>query len=127
MQNDAQILADLKARYPILSLDDLRKLPEAEEYDAGVYFLWHGDQLQYIGKSSHVLNRLVYQQQVNRYAPFQQSRSAVMIPHDRHTCLVLDKSRYRDPHVDAKLQDVERLYIGTYETPYNNPAFHAFT
>lgn len=127
MKNDAAILADLKARYPVLSLDELRQLPEAEEYDGGVYFLWLNDELQYIGKSSHVQERLAKQGYVNRYAPFQNGKSQIPIPFDRHTCIVLEKGFVKQPGTPKLLQDYERLYIGTYPTPYNNPRFQAFT
>lgn len=127
MKSDAAILAALQAKYPVLSLDELRELPEAEEYDGGVYFLWLNDELQYIGKSYHVLERLGYQQSVNRYAPFQNGVSQIAIPFDRHTCIVLEKGFVKQPRTAGLLQDYERLYIGTYETPFNNPTFQAFT
>lgn len=127
MLRDAEILAGLKERYPVLSLDEMRTLPEAEEFDAGVYFLWLADQLQYIGQSSHILERLAKQSYVNKYAPFQNGKSQIEIPHDRHTCIVLEKGVIRSPQTKGKMQDVERLYIGTYPTPYNNPEFQAFT
>lgn len=127
MHKDAEILAGLKERYPLLSMDELRGLPEAEEYDAGVYFLWQDDELQYIGRSHHILERLTHQKTVNRYAPFQNGRAQIYIPFDRHTCIVLEKGFVRQPRTPAILRDYERLYIGTYPTPYNNPNFHAFT
>lgn len=127
MHHDPEILAELKSRLTVLSLDELRALPEADEYDAGVYFLWLGDELQYIGKSSHILERLAKQGYVNKYAPFQNGKSQVAIPHDRHTCLVLEKGFVRSERTRGQMQELERLYIGTYPTPYNDPNFHAFT
>lgn len=127
MHNDPAILAELKGRLPLLSLDELRALPEAQEYDGGVYFLWQDDQLQYVGKSSHVLERLAKQGYVNKYAPFQNGKSQIAIPFDRHTCIVLETGFVKQPGTPQMLRDYERLYIGTYETPYNNPRFQAFT
>lgn len=126
MHKDAEILAGLKSRYPVLSMDELRALPAAEEYDAGVYFLWLNDELQYIGKSHHILERLDWQFTVNRYHPLHTGRQP-HIPFDRHTCIVLEKGFERQPRTVGLLQDYERLYIGSYPTPHNNPEFQAFT
>jgi hypothetical protein len=127
MHNDDEVLVGLRRRIPLLSLDELRALPEAQEYDGGVYFLWQNDQLQYIGKSSHVLERLAKQGYVNKYAPFQQGKSQIPIPFDRHTCIVLEQGFVKQPGTPALLRDYERLYIGTYPTPYNDPRYQAFT
>jgi hypothetical protein len=127
MHKNAEILAELRSRYPVLTLDELRALPAAAEYDAGVYFLWQGANLQYIGRSDHVLERLAKQGYVNRYAPFQNGASQVAIPHDRHTCLVVQSGMIRSEIARGQCQELERLYIGTYPTPYNNPNFQAFT
>ena len=127
MYRDAEILAGLKERLPLLSMAELRLLPEAEEYDSGVYFLWLENELPYIGRSHHVLERLTHQRTVNRYAPFQNGRAQIHIPFDRHTCIVLEKGFVRQPQTGAKLRDYERLYVGSYPTPYNDPNFHAFT
>src|SRR6185312_428970 len=121
-----QVRQEIQA-VPLLSISALRELPEAEEFDGGVYFLWLADQLQYIGKATHILERLNYQHMVNRYHKFQQSRSAVHIPHDRHTALVLERGRIRSDHIDFRLQQVERRYIDAYPTPFNNPTFSPFT
>jgi hypothetical protein len=126
MHKDAEILAGLKARYPVLSLEQLRALPEAEEYDSGVYFLWLNEELQYIGKSVHIQERLTRQIMENRTAPLATSRQ-VNIPFDRHTCIVLEKGFIKQPATAGLLQNYERLYIGTYPTPYNDPEFRPLT
>jgi hypothetical protein len=126
MHKDAEILAELQGRYAILTLEEMRALPEAEEYDAGVYFLWLENELQYIGKSHHIQERLGWQVMVNRLVPLLTGRQ-VKIPFDRHTCIVLEKGWIKQPRTAGLLQDHERLYIGTYPTPFNNPTFQAFT
>ncbi len=60
----------------VLSLDAMRVLPEATEQDSGLYFLWLGESLQYIGKSKYLQQRVQFQ------------REGKVIPFDRHSCLV---------------------------------------
>lgn len=55
------------AHIPILPLEELRKLPQAVDFDAGIYFLWTGDELVYVGKSRNIPDRLGRQSQFNRY------------------------------------------------------------
>jgi len=123
---DAEIVARLRATYPVLTLDELRALPEAEEYDGGVYFLWRANDLQYIGRSSHILDRLTWQSTVNRMDTLMTSRH-VAIPFDRHTCIVLERGYLKQPRTELLMKDYERLYIGTYPTPYNDPSFLGYT
>ncbi len=104
----------------ILPLEKLMVLPEAEEFDAGVYFLWLGSELVYIGKSRNIPDRVLRQQQVNRYWPLRNSRCKV-IEHDRHTALVLEKGQFASLGLDALLWKHERAYIAHYLPPFNNP------
>ena len=105
---------------PILSLEDMRKLPEAQEFDSGIYFLWREGELLYVGKSRDLCDRFARQQRLNRHAPFQTSRSAKEIPSDLMTCLVVENGQYCSEGLDYKLRDLERAYIAAYEPPYNH-------
>jgi hypothetical protein len=105
---------------PILPLEELAKLPQAEEFDAGVYFLWQGPNLIYIGKSRNIPDRLQRQSQVNRFGLLRNSRCKI-IPHDRHTALVLEKGQFASPGLDAILWKNERAYIAHYLPAFNNP------
>jgi hypothetical protein len=48
------------SRFRVLELDQIRGLPKAgsSTRDSGVYFLWNGPRLMYIGKASAVHDRL---------------------------------------------------------------------
>jgi len=108
------------AHIPILPLEELARLPEAEEFDAGVYFLWQGKSLVYIGKSRNICDRLHRQAQVNRFAVFRMSRCKA-IPHERHTALVLEKGQFASPGLDSTLKQYERAYIAHYLPEFNHP------
>lgn len=113
METWVEKMARVYAHIPILSLDKLRKLPECDDFDAGVYFLWLKDDLQYIGKSTQICYRLQLQEQGNRYGGIKH------IPFDRHTCIVVESGRLRSPGLDDKLQPLERAYIAHYQPPFN--------
>lgn len=96
-------LADVE----LLPLEELRALPECGEFDGGIYFLWLGDKLQYVGKSQHIANRLVGHDRKGRFQ------------FDRHTCIALDGGRFVSRDLGAKMQRLERAYIARYEPPFN--------
>lgn len=108
------------AHIKVLPLEDLAKLPEAEEFDAGLYFLWEGDKLVYIGKSRNIPERRLRQAHINRNHAGYTARHKV-IPHDRYTALVLEKGQFASRGLDALLQEHERAYLGHYMPPYNHP------
>lgn len=108
------------AHVPVLSLEELKALPEAEEYDAGIYFLWLNDELQYIGKSDHICERLALQDYANKFAKLRASKWPKPIPYDRHTALVLDRGMYRKDGLKDQLRDYERAYIANYTPPMNH-------
>lgn len=108
------------AHIPILPLEELSKLPQAEEYDAGIYFLWDGPALVYIGKSTHICERMMRQQRINQNHVFYTGRHRV-IPHDRHTALVLEKGMFISPELRPKLMVYERAYIAHYLPAFNHP------
>lgn len=103
---------------PILPLEELRKLPEAEQYDSGIYFLWGGDELLYIGKSRTILDRIQRLTQARR-AGVLYAASHKNVPFDRYTALVLETGMFASPELDAKLRLHERAYINAYQPPYN--------
>lgn len=114
-------VAKTRAQYahiPILSIAELSALPGPAEYDSGIYFLWAGDALIYIGKSRNLCNRLYHLLSVNRYAPFQAGR-VKPIPFERITCLALETGIECSRNLDFNLQSYERAYIAAYEPPYN--------
>jgi hypothetical protein len=113
METWVEKMKRLYAGIAILPLEDLRKLPECKDYDAGVYFLWLKDELQYIGKSTQICYRLQLQEQANRHGGIKR------IPFDRHTCIVVESDRIRSGRLDEKLQPLERAYIAHYQPPYN--------
>lgn len=115
------------AHLHVLSLAEMRALPGPQQFDSGIYFLWDGDQLLYIGKSRDLCGRLYYQHCLKRYAPFQHSERAKPIPYDRMTCLVLENDPVCSRELDAKLQSYERAYIAAYETPFNVDHLNGFT
>jgi hypothetical protein len=114
--------AQMRAEYahiPILSMDELRALPEPDEHDAGIYFLWKADELQYIGKSTQISHRLYLQDQANRYGHLR-ANPMKRIPYDRATALVLDTGRIRRDGLADDLRAYERAYIATYQPPLNH-------
>lgn len=115
------------AHIPIEPLERLRAFPESGRYDAGVYFLWRGQQLLYIGKSRNIGQRIIHHTRARR-ALEGEYRKNKRIPFQRHTCIVLDSQPIVPDleKLDAQLRDFERAYIAAYEPPYNctdpNPA-----
>lgn len=106
----------------ILPLESLRALPEGGDFDSGVYFLWLGDELRYVGKSENVRNRFAQQLQTNRFHGLRGSYRLRPIPCDRHTCLVLHSDQIIEnrPQLERTLQEYERAYIAHYEPPDND-------
>lgn len=107
-------MRDRLSHINVLTLDQMRALPEAKPFEAGLYFLWQGDELLWIGKTNHILERINRQARNQKYDRFQVGARG--IPFDRYTCLVLEAEANRLP---ALMQDVERAYLATYEPPYN--------
>jgi hypothetical protein len=81
----------------LLSIEQLRELPTAGFYDTGVYFLWLGSTLQYVGQSQQVQRRTHAHAKANK------------IPHDRYTFLSVERG----------LLDIERAYISAYAPSFN--------
>lgn len=118
MSEYADRIAHEFAHIQILTIEELRALPPAEQYDSGIYFLWNGPDLMYIGRSRNILDRQQRLTQAKRgSALYQASHKAV--PHDRHTALVLEKGMFAESGLDTKLRLYERAYINAYLPPYN--------
>lgn len=104
----------------VLTLDELRRLPQAKPGQAGVYFLWHEDELQYVGQSIDVSARLNAHHLNRRYGTGGiRNRAANAIQHNSHTCLVLALDRPTAHLIKPKLREYESLYIATYVPPKN--------
>lgn len=78
------------------TLDTARALPSEVESGAGVYFLWRGEDLLYMGSGvKNVMDRIAEQVRHKRYGRvnYNWHRS---IPFDRYTVLACDKNEARD-------------------------------
>lgn len=99
--------------------DILRGMPRPGvcEYRArsGVYFLWFGPALAYVGQSKEVATR------VGRHEDVRDGRVAGRpIQFDRATYLDLtDHAEVMTPRESAALVRLEAIYIKTYQPPYN--------
>jgi hypothetical protein len=103
----------------LLTLEELRALPEAHGFDGGIYFLWADDFLQYVGMSSHVRQRMVYHAWAINGAPIRKNK-CYPVRHDRHTCLVLETGRIKEPEALDRFRSLEAEYIKEYMPPYNS-------
>lgn len=88
----------------LLSIEDLRKLPQCGRSDAGVYFLWEGDELVYVGLSKNIHNRLVR----HRHIHF-----------TKHTCLVIECEPEMVKYVRLITGPIEDAYIARYSPRHN--------
>ena len=79
----------------VLPLDQLRGLPDAEDGDAGVYFMWLGPRLVYVGESKEISYRLTRHWKLRT----------------RTTWLALDHDQVR--------KGCEGGYVRAYRPPYN--------
>jgi len=103
----------------IMPLERLQQLPEAGEFDGGIYFLWLGDQLQYVGKSNQISIRLNHHHYAYKFGRLRTSRSK-RIPFDRHTSIVLFDETNKSNKLEWLMRDTERAYIAHYEPPFNS-------
>jgi hypothetical protein len=94
----------------LLEMDDIRKLPsDYEGIKSCIYFLWKGDDLQYIGGTRNIWTRMHAHSQSLRYgSPFQ---TKTVVPYDRVTCLACTPD---------EVFDLEPAYLQKFETPYNH-------
>lgn len=100
---------------PVKGIEELRELPESGDMDGGIYFLWLGSDLQYIGKSRQICNRIVQHEQAAFW------RRGKQIKFDRHTCIVVHSGRivHDVPALNRSLTNLERAYVALYQPPHN--------
>lgn len=108
----------------ILTLNELRSLPNAESGCSGVYFLWLGDALQYIGQSMVIGTRIGQHYQNYRYG-WTRSRPVAQINFDHQTMIELDTRNYFEDDEELKrlrkeMLETEAIYVNAYRTPFNN-------
>lgn len=115
------------AHIPVLSIDEIQKLPEPQEYDAGIYFLWKEGGLTYIGKSKHICERLYHQALMNQNIRFYVGKRAKAVPFDKVTALVLETGQFCSPRLDGLLMQHERAYIAAYQPAFNQDTQNGFT
>lgn len=89
------------------TLDELRALPEEVErgYGCGVYFLWDGDELVYVGGSKDMNNRRYIHHVAYKYSPLGGTTYHNIVKHTRCTMLSLPRETFRE---------IERQYIWHY-------------
>jgi hypothetical protein len=88
------------------TLAELRALPSSLT-GCGVYFLWWGDELHYIGASVDLGQRLYWHHCAWRYKG---EKYRVIVPHDRNTVLRC----WRE-----ELKTIESMYLQKYRPPFN--------
>lgn len=99
--------ARVKVPTHILPLDMLRALPTGEPPDSGgVYFLWRGPQLLYVGLTRYLGERL-FQHRMARDG----MRAGKPIPFTRYTFKEMP---------DSEIEGFESDYILSYMPPYND-------
>lgn len=95
---------------------DLRELPDTAR-GRGIYFLWAGDELLYIGASLNATDRIQRQSQIRDFGARYEStwyKKTPIIPFDKATIwkwegLIID------------MADAERALIKRFRPPYNEP------
>jgi hypothetical protein len=106
------------AHIPILPIEELRKLPEPQEFEAGLYFLWEAGELVYIGKAKDLKFRTGRQWQILH---MHESTGGQEAPRPFDTCTVLVTERGElSRGWDIRLMEMERAYLGHYEPKYNS-------
>lgn len=102
----------------ILSLDELRGLSSGEPpWDSGVYFLWRGQELLYVGMSKYLPDRLV------GHALCRDGlRTGKRIPFDQYTFIVFQVwvEEILDHTKLEELRNLEATYIRQYLPPFND-------
>lgn len=96
-----------------LDLEQARQLPDLVK-GKGVYFLWRGDELLYIGASTNVTERVNRQWQFTRFGHLgsKTSQAKPRIPFDKATILKVDGDT-------REMIEIERALIKRWWPPYN--------
>jgi GIY-YIG catalytic domain-containing protein len=94
----------------LLELDEIKQLPsDYEGIKSCIYFLWHGDELMYIGGTRNAADRMLRHAQVRRHG--NRFQTLTVIPYDRATFLACDQN---------DVFELEPQYLQKFETPYNH-------
>lgn len=105
------------AHIPILSLEELRALPDPQPKEGGVYFLWRENALVYVGRARSVLWRSEFFLSQARYSRVRYYQQAIQF--DRITLLKFDDDLSKEAfHFATK--DYEHAYIAQYLPEYNS-------
>lgn len=111
--------------FEVLSIDAIKELPDDQD-SRGVYFLWHDDQLQYVGQSMQIGNRVVDHERAYNYGIFR-SRPTKQIKFNKVTSLVIDRRPFASADDRERLRNrmliIERAYIERYRPPFNTEWF----
>lgn len=111
--------------FEVLTMEAIKALP-GDEDARGVYFLWDGDTLQYIGQSMQIGNRVADHKRNYTFGIFR-SQPTKRIKFDRFTCLAMDKRPFADAREIERLRNrmllIERAYIEKYRPPFNTEWF----
>jgi hypothetical protein len=111
--------------FEVLSPEAIAGLPDDQDA-RGVYFLFDGDQLQYIGQSMCIGNRVTQHEQAYNFGIFR-SVPTKQIKFDKVRSLVIDRRPFASQAEIAKLRNrmliVERAYIERYRPPFNTEWF----
>lgn len=111
--------------FEVLSVDQVKALPDTGDA-RGVYFLWDGDTLQYIGQSMEIGNRVTDHERNYIYGRLR-SRPTKRIKFDRFTALSIDERPFANAREIERLRNrmliMERAYIEKYRPPFNTEWF----
>ena len=106
----------------LLSLAELMELPDASNGTSGVYFLWDGSTLQYIGQSRMISNRIAQHRQNYLYG-HTRNWPTTRIKFDRSTMIELDDRTFiegeEQRELYRRLLKLEEAYVNAYATPFN--------
>jgi hypothetical protein len=106
------------AAVEVLPLEKLLELPETANA-AGIYFLWLKGQIQYVGKSMEIGNRLNSHHWAAAYAWCSPGSKRKVIPHDKTSCIVVATGWHYPRELNDRLRPLERAYIAQYQPPFN--------
>lgn len=122
MCNDCHVEA---TNFEVLPLDAIQALP-GERDARGIYFLWNAKDLQYVGQSMAVGNRVTDHERNYIYGRLR-SRPTKRIKFDRFTALIIDQRPFAESREIDRLRNrmliIERAYVETYRPPFNTEWF----
>ena len=105
-----------------MNLQDLRALPDLVR-GKGIYFLWRGEELLYIGAATQAVDRVNRQGQIRDFGRFYEQmryRNTPIIPFDK-------ASIYRWEGRLIDMADAEKALIRRFRPPFNETDEHGDT